>query len=487
MKKTFIFLCFFIQICSLLGRNNFSPNLSLHNNDDEFIVAIDSETHIDYGLAYPLTYKFDIIHNQNNVLAYTKFKSDQNWSLIEERTSADFFNGIQAVRFDYDNNNAFVSIAFSNLSDSIFIKFTDSNNEDVGASFTEVCKYYDDRKAVVTITADDWAGWNNQNFIETCQNFRSYNLWLSCAVITDIYDPVVWYNIQEQLDLGFVEIVSHSRTHPFVPYINVESEVLGSKQDIIENLELPSFNKYGIREYVYAWVAPYGEYDQDIDTLVSLGNYLVSRLFYWGDNNFSDWDNMLNKFSPVGASIEVGSSSYWGSTNIIELNSTFDSVFSSNGIYHLMTHPNILEWEQDFTWDHLEHISNRNDVWYVGFGHLYLYRFLSESGQGINLNTRSDKPPIGNDFSLIKNYPNPFNLNTTIQYNLKREEFVKIKVYNSLGNQIKTLVKDFQNPGKNFVCWDATNNQGEIVSAGLYFYTFETTHSSITKKMVLLK
>ena len=74
----------------------------MHNNDDEFIIAIDSETHIDYGLAYPLTYKFDIIHNQNNVLAYTKFKSDQNWSLIEEKTSADFFNGIQAVRFDYD-------------------------------------------------------------------------------------------------------------------------------------------------------------------------------------------------------------------------------------------------------------------------------------------------------------------------------------------------------------------------------------------------
>ena len=189
----------------------------------------------------------------------------------------------------------------------------------------------------------------------------------------------------------------------------------------------------------------------------------------------------------MGASIEVGSSSYWGSTNIIELNSTFDSVFSSNGIYHLMTHPNILEWEQDFTWDHLEHISNRKDVWYVGFGHLYLYRFLSESGQGINLNTQSDKPPIGNDFSLIKNYPNPFNLNTTIQYNLKREGFVKIKVYNSLGNQIKTLVKDFQNPGEKLVYWDATNNQGEIVSAGLYFYTLETSHSSITKKMVLLK
>jgi hypothetical protein len=112
---------------------------------------------------------------------------------------------------------------------------------------------------------------------------------------------------------------------------------------------------------------------------------------------------------------------------------------------------------------------------------------LSESGQGINLYTRSHKPPLGNDFSLIKNYPNPFNLNTTIQYNLKRRGFVRIKVYNSLGNQIKTLIEDFQNPGEKLVYWDATNNQGEIVSAGLYFYTLMTSHSSITKKMVLLK
>ena len=45
-------------------------------------------------------------------------------------------------------------------------------------------------------------------------------------------------------------------------------------------------------------------------------------MFYWGENHFSDWDDTLNKFYPVGASIEVGSSSYWGSTDIIELNNT---------------------------------------------------------------------------------------------------------------------------------------------------------------------
>ncbi len=453
---------------------------------DEFIITIDNQTHIDYGLSYPLTYKFNIPQD-NNLKVYHKFKSDQEWSLLVEKTSEDFFNGIEAARFEYDDNAAYVSIAFSNVSDTIFIKFTDAGDNVLSSSFSEICKYYDNRKAVVTVTADDWAGWNHQNFIETCQNFRDFNLWISCAVITDIYDPMVWADMQEQLDLGLVEVVSHSRTHPYVPYNDIESEVLGSKQDLIENLELPSLNRYGIREYVYAWIAPYGEYNEDIDTLVSYGNYLISRLFYWNDNHFSDWDNILNKFFPVGGSIEVGSSSYWGSTDIIELNNTFDAVFSDNGIYHLMTHPNILEWDQDFTWDHLEHISNRKDVWYVGFGHLYLYRFLSNSNQGVNLSTQTGEPITGSRFLLSDNYPNPFNPNTGFQYNIPYNTFVKIKVYDILGNLVKNLVNEKQISGTKLVNWNATNNQGEVVSAGIYLYALETKHFRITKKMMLLK
>ena len=156
-------------------------------------------------------------------------------------------------------------MAFSNVSDSIIVRITDEQDNNIVATFSEISKYYDDRVAAVTATADDWASWSNQKFIYTCENFRNLNLWLSCAVITDIYDPTVWVDIQQQLDLGNIEVVSHSRTHPYVPYQYLESEVLGSKQDLIEYLDLPDLSKYGIREYIYAWVAPYGEYDENID------------------------------------------------------------------------------------------------------------------------------------------------------------------------------------------------------------------------------
>ena len=354
--------------------------ITVKNNINQTMIITDGQAHIDYGLTYPVTYEFSIPQNSENLNAYRKYKDSQDWNLIEKKTSNDFFNGIEAVRFDYDGNIAYVSVGFSILSDTIYIKIENNINENTNAPFKRISEYYDNRKAAVTITADDWADYSNEKFIEACQNFRSFNLWYSVGIITRwINDQNTWNAIQDQLDDGFIEVLSHSRTHPYVPYADLESEVVGSKEDIIEKLNLLNQNRSGSNEYVYAWVAPFGNYSEAIDTMTSKAKYLVSRMFTYDDIYFSNWNSDLNKFDPVGGSMEVGNSSYWGSTDINELNVTFDNAFSSNGVYHLITHPNILEWNKNFTWSHLEYISNRKDIWYVGFGHLYLYRFISNS------------------------------------------------------------------------------------------------------------
>tara|TARA_Y100000748_G_C15475004_1_gene480393 strand:+ start:74 stop:1246 length:1173 start_codon:yes stop_codon:yes gene_type:complete len=354
--------------------------ITVKNNINQTMIITDGQAHIDYGLTYPVTYEFSIPQNSENLNAYRKYKDSQNWNLIEKKTSNDFFNGIEAVRFDYDGNIAYVSVGFSILSDTIYIKIENNINENTNAPFKRISEYYDNRKAAVTVTADDWADYSNEKFIEACQNFRSFNLWYSVGIITRwINDQNTWNAIQDQLDDGFIEVLSHSRTHPYVPYADLESEVVGSKEDIIEKLNLLNQNRSGSNEYVYAWVAPFGNYSEAIDTMTSKAKYLVSRMFTYDDIYFSNWNSDLNKFDPVGGSMEVGNSSYWGSTDINELNFTFDNAISSNGVYHLITHPNILEWNKNFTWSHLEYISNRKDIWYVGFGHLYLYRFISNS------------------------------------------------------------------------------------------------------------
>ena len=404
----------------------------------------------------------------------------------EIRKDHNFFNGIDAVRFDYDENKAYVSLGFSVVSDTIYFKIVNSTNHNVNITYIRMSEYYDNRKAAVTITGDDWADWNNYNFIQSCQNFRSFNLWYSVAVITDLYQSN-WDDIQTQLDLGLIEVVSHSRTHPYVPYYNVESEVVGSKLDIIENLNLLNHNRSGVNEYVYAWIAPYGEYSPQIDTMTSNANYLISRLFYWNDNYYTDWDPDLYKFNPVGASIELGNSSYWGSYDINELNSTFQSVIDENGIYHLTTHPNILQWDEDFTWQHLEYISNRKDIWYVGFGHLYLYRFITSSDDVVHLNIKENIKPMVSNIKLHQNYPNPFNPITSLRYDLQNDGLVNITIYDMMGRVVKTLVNGSQTAGFKSFQWNATNDRNEPVSAGLYLYTIQAGEFRQTKKMVLLK
>jgi len=91
------------------------------------------------------------------------------------------------------------------------------------------------------------------------------------------------------------------------------------------------------------------------------------------------------------------------------------------------------------------------------------------------------------EFTLSQNYPNPFNPTTTLQYELPTDAQVKIRIFDILGKEVKTLVNNQQNAGFKSIQWNATNNAGQPVSAGLYLYTIEAGAFRQTKKMVLLK
>ena len=104
------------------------------------------------------------------------------------------------------------------------------------------------------------------------------------------------------------------------------------------------------------------------------------------------------------------------------------------------------------------------------------------------LATDSDKSNLApSKFSLDQNYPNPFNPVTNLSYDLLEDSFVSITIYDMLGNVINNLVKSNQSSGFKSVQWNATNNQGEPVSAGVYLYSIEAGEFRQTKKMILLK
>tara|TARA_Y100000590_G_C15371580_1_gene882773 strand:- start:105 stop:758 length:654 start_codon:yes stop_codon:yes gene_type:complete len=94
---------------------------------------------------------------------------------------------------------------------------------------------------------------------------------------------------------------------------------------------------------------------------------------------------------------------------------------------------------------------------------------------------------IPKEYILNQNHPNPFNPVTSLSYDLPEDSFVSITIYDMLGNVINNLVNTYQLSGYKIVQWDATNNQGQPVSAGVYLYSIEAGKFRQTKKMILLK
>jgi len=118
------------------------------------------------------------------------------------------------------------------------------------------------------------------------------------------------------------------------------------------------------------------------------------------------------------------------------------------------------------------------------------YNVMSDSGQFVL--TRSvlglhDQFSIPTEFALHQNYPNPFNPVTTLRYDLPENGYVNVTVYDMLGREIRTLVNSTQDAGFKSVIWDATNDYGKPVSAGVYLYKIQAEEFVQTKKMVLLK
>jgi len=106
---------------------------------------------------------------------------------------------------------------------------------------------------------------------------------------------------------------------------------------------------------------------------------------------------------------------------------------------------------------------------------------------GIAVELSVDGHQIPDKFTLHQNHPNPFNPVTTLRYDLPEDTMVNITIYDMMGRVVRTMVNTQQNTGFKSVRWNATNDVGSSVSAGLYLYMIQAGDFRQTKKMVLLK
>lgn len=142
--------------------------------------------------------------------------------------------------------------------------------------------------------------------------------------------------------------------------------------------------------------------------------------------------------------------------------------------------------------------------WSLSGGVLY---FSMVDDKGISICTKQVKeqavaiPQVDNDgesdpvleynrvstFKLERNFPNPFNPETVIRFNLPEASRVNLNVYNVLGQVVRTLVNQELPAGLHSVIWDGKNTQGSDVSSGVYFYRIKAGDFESTMRMTLLR
>ena len=360
---------------------------------EEFMFSIESLHQERYGTQYPLTYKFSL-PNQVKLISVEKFSENlDEWIPLNQKQVNHFFNAEEVFRYDSFKGEVFVSVAFNEGSSQLKIGITHQTiNETIKPGFIEITSYYDNRKAVVTATMDDYNPGSQiaeSGALKSAIEFQKHKIWLTVGVVTQHSSTInfshssIWQKLQSLLDGGFIELASHSRTHPHFIYdeVNYQSEIGGSKEDLIKYLEFPDLFTSKDKEYVYTWIAPFGQWNSLTEELLAESSFLVNRCYLCISFYLAELNKSVGIFSPVKYSAEMGETSWESNAtnSVTELNSKFDHAYDNGLVYHLVLHPQSVDWTQQFPNLHLDYIAYRTDVWYVSLGHLYLYQATKEA------------------------------------------------------------------------------------------------------------
>ena len=206
---------------------------------------------------------------------------------------------------------------------------------------------------------------------------------------------------------------------------------------------------------------------------ITMDNFATDSIsFTWDESIDVDGDELLYDFTAsliVNGQVkaEYNSSSLTIREMKIDHQSVFDEIFAAQAMF------GEIEWDVSVR-DSMVEVTSENGALTLG---------VNASAAVLSINGEL-LPEV---FSLHQNYPNPFNPVTKLRYDLPENGLVTIIIYDMLGRQVKTLINQTQDAGYRSVIWDATNDYGKPVSAGIYLYQIQAGEYMQTKKMVLLK
>ena len=275
-------------------------------------------------------------------------------------------------------------------------------------------------------------------------------------------------------------------------YLDVNSHPHGIDMYTIQRFDPPNWVSLGSiaglgeSSYIYEATTLTDSLGQGNDSttfrVIAL-NYVMDYTFYSDEYNGQSVDN-IPPGVPEGLAVSLENSQ--------ALISWLPSIDDDFQYYNL-------EKDSDETFQNAQSFNTAQNSFTdsdVEDGMMYFYRIRAADYSGnwsdyseiVQLSTLSnDNTNVAERFMLHQNYPNPFNPMTTLRYDIPEDAFVKFRVFDMSGNAVKTLVNKTMTSGFKSIRWDATNNLGQPVSAGVYLYTIEAGEFRQTKKMILLK
>ena len=155
-----------------------------------------------------------------------------------------------------------------------------------------------------------------------------------------------------------------------------------------------------------------------------------------------------------------------------------DSEFNENVVSNYLLTNYFEDYDLEFNTEYFYRVSYNAGEWSE------YSEVLAVTLEQLNLVGHSQLP---GEYALHQNYPNPFNPVTNLNYDLPEDAMVNITIYDMMGKIVASLVNGQQPAGFKTLQWDATNESGMPVSAGLYIYTIQAGDFNQTRKMILLK
>ena len=130
-------------------------------------------------------------------------------------------------------------------------------------------------------------------------------------------------------------------------------------------------------------------------------------------------------------------------------------------------------------------LTNVSGIFNFSFGTYKIQiRDMADLGQ---LGIDDDFAGIAREFALYPNFPNPFNPETRIRFQLAENSDVKLMVYDVLGRKVRTLVSDRMDAGHHVINWDGLNDAGTDVASGMYVYRIKAGDFIAHRKMLLVR